>query len=145
MIGLTDGARFVQFVRLLGLFGVTIWQLTQPAALRVVLLVIAALLSLLMPHRGRNLGSVLAVLYAAAIISFLWTGHGSAGAGAVAVLHAFADALHLLCAATWMGALLMLSAMAAQAARTPTPTKNSTLSEGTLHFPACFIYTDTAQ
>src|SRR5579871_4321194 len=32
MIGLADGARFVQFVCLLGLFGVTIWQLTQPAA-----------------------------------------------------------------------------------------------------------------
>jgi putative copper resistance protein D len=108
----------------------------QAAALRALLLVISALLSLLMPHRTRALGSVLAVLYAAAIISFVWTGHGSAGAGAVAALHACADALHLFCAAVWIGALLMLSALAAQALAAQTLTKASALLEGLLHFSA---------
>src|SRR5579871_189294 len=111
-------------------------RFAQAAAARAVLLVIAALLSLLAPHRGRIVASVFATLYAAAIISFLRTGHGSAGEGALAVTHAFADALHLLCAAIWMGALLMLSVMATQAVRTQTLRKTKLLLEGLGHFSA---------
>jgi copper resistance protein D len=52
---------------------------------------------------------LLSVLAGFATASFAWTGHGSLDAGTAATAHLAADVLHLLSAAVWIGALLMLT------------------------------------
>lgn len=86
----------------------------QVALLRAILLMTAALVAWGL-RRSRALWGILGLLTAAAVVSFVWTGHGTAGVGAGSGLHAVADALHLFCAALWIGALIMLSAAAVQA------------------------------
>jgi len=95
-------------------------------ALRVALLALAALTA----WAGRRAGSpwgTLGVLTGAAVLSFVWSGHGTAGAGPLRGLHTIADALHLVCAAIWIGALLMLSAVGVRAVAVRSPQSSHAL------------------
>jgi len=86
----------------------------QVAAIRAALLLISIPVALFV-RRSRGLWTVLGALTAAAMVSFVWTGHGTAGVSAGSGLHILADALHLFCAAIWIGALVMLSVTAMRA------------------------------
>lgn len=61
------------------------------------------------PERGVRLCSLLG---AVAALSLAWGGHGAAGEGAAGLVRLGADALHLLAAALWIGALFALGVMA---------------------------------
>jgi putative copper resistance protein D len=72
------------------------------ACLAVILLVLA----LAKPSRARDIAlALLAAVFAASLVG---VGHGMAGRGALAPIHAAADVVHLLCAATWIGGLFCL-------------------------------------
>lgn len=49
--------------------------------------------------------AALAALGALALASSAWTGHASSGEGTTGAAHQLADAIHLVAAATWLGAL----------------------------------------
>jgi putative copper resistance protein D len=68
-----------------------------------------------------RLGWVVALLAGTALASLAMTGHGRAPGGRTGLLHAFADAAHLLAAGAWLGALLPLGAALAAARREPAP------------------------
>lgn len=78
------------------------WRLTALAGL-----VVAALVPL---RHTRRLLLVLAG--AAALCTMAWTGHAGATEGGAGTLHRAADVVHLLAAATWLGALLTFLAHA---------------------------------
>ena len=63
-------------------------------------------------RRGARLWLILALVGAAASASFVWTGHGVRDQGLVGLVHAAADMLHLLAAATWVGALAVMAVLA---------------------------------
>jgi len=115
---------------------VTSARFGRAAALRVVLLLIAARVVLLMPRRSRIPRAALASLCAAATVSFVWTGHGTVGTGTAAAVHAFADGIHLFCAALWIGALLMFMTSVRQALIAGTSERVATLLKGLLQFSA---------
>jgi copper resistance protein D len=64
--------------------------------------------------------SVLVILAAALAGALAWSGHAAGGIGAEAIVHPAADALHLVAAAAWVGALvplaLLLGAVSPEAA-----------------------------
>lgn len=66
---------------------------------------------------GRWLWVMLSLLGAAALLSFPWTGHGAATEGSRGVWHLLADALHLLAAGVWIGALFAMHAALGAARR----------------------------
>jgi putative copper resistance protein D len=105
------------------------------AVVRAGLLIVSALMVWTM-RRSRGLWGVLSALTAAAVTSFVWTGHGTAGVGAAVSLHIIADALHLLCAALWIGALIMLSAGAVQACAAKSPRASAALLTALSQFSA---------
>ncbi len=99
-------------------------------------LLFAAMLVLLplLPERARWISSgVLAGLITA---SFAWTGHGSAGDGAAGRLHQAADALHLLAAGAWIGALVEFCARVRLGLRTSDTTPARALLLGLSRFSA---------
>lgn len=55
---------------------------------------------------------VAALFGAAALATCAWTGHAGASEGSLGSLHRLADIIHLLAAATWLGALVLLLAAA---------------------------------
>lgn len=82
--------------------------------IRAVALVVMAAAALL-PARTRPMPAALAALAVAgagavALGCAAWTGHAGASAGGLGALHRGADVLHLLAAATWIGALFTLLA-----------------------------------
>jgi len=80
----------------------------QALGIRVALLALClALCATARPTTAPSL--LLIVLAGLATVSFAWSGHGSLGAGTAASVHILADVLHLLSAAIWVGALLMLT------------------------------------
>jgi copper resistance protein D len=84
------------------------------AVLRTLLLAVALAASLaLQPGRGSAL--LVGLASGAAVASFVWTGHGAAGIGVTGLIHTAADALHLLAAAAWIGALVQLAFLAVRA------------------------------
>lgn len=58
-----------------------------------------------------------ASLAGAVVASFAWSGHGGIDAGVRGALHLASDVLHLLAAALWLGALVVLSLALRQASR----------------------------
>lgn len=77
-----------------------------------------ALLSLLVSSRpGRRGWGLLTGLGAITVASLAWSGHGGADQGAPGVVHLVADVLHLLAAATWVGALVALLTLVLRSAR----------------------------
>jgi putative copper resistance protein D len=89
---------------------ITDTQFGRITALRAGLALAAGLL-LLIGRPSRPLWLGVAVLGAAMVASFAWTGHGSADEGLAGALHMAADVLHLMAAAVWIGALIALSAL----------------------------------
>ena len=71
------------------------WRLTALAAV---------LLAMIMPLRALRSG-VTALAGSVAMATMAWTGHAGASEGGVGTLHRCADVVHLLAAATWLGAL----------------------------------------
>lgn len=59
-------------------------------------------------RRTRTTDIVLLAVAGIATASLVGAGHGLAGAGSLALIHGVADMLHLLCMATWLGALFCL-------------------------------------
>jgi putative copper resistance protein D len=53
--------------------------------------------------------SVLVILAAALVGALAWSGHAAGGIGVEAIVHPAADALHLVAAAAWVGALVPLT------------------------------------
>ena len=49
------------------------------------------------------------------VATFAWSGHGAATEGRWAIVHLVSDVLHLLAAAIWIGALVILTGVAARA------------------------------
>jgi copper resistance protein D len=78
---------------------------------------IAALLAVqagLKPSRAKDIALV--IVAAVVTASLIGVGHGLAGAGDLAPIHAVADMTHLLCAATWIGGLFCLGQVVRAAA-----------------------------
>ncbi len=74
------------------------------------LALLAAIIGLCAPaHWSRRRDTALLILAAAVTASLVGAGHGTAGSGALGPIHAVADAVHLLCAATWLGGLFCLA------------------------------------
>ena len=77
------------------------------AAIAVLLVIQAAAKPLrAKPSRVRDI--VLVIVAAIVTASLVGVGHGLAGQGALAAIHAAADMTHLVCAATWIGGLFCL-------------------------------------
>ncbi|MBA4000497.1 copper homeostasis membrane protein CopD [Brevundimonas sp.] len=56
--------------------------------------------------RGRRSGAAIAALvFAGAVSSFAWSGHGAASEGSIGLVHLAADIAHALAACVWLGAL----------------------------------------
>lgn len=106
------------------------------AVVRAALLLIAAAMAWVRRRHGAARWRILSALTAIAVVSFVWTGHGATGAGATAGLHMLADALHLLCAALWFGALIMLSAGALRAVASKGHLPSAALLAGLSRFSA---------
>lgn len=70
---------------------------------------VAAVLAFL--PRSRNSWTVLALAAGTACVSFAWTGHAAAGEGSMGLLRQAADAVHMLAAALWLGALPALAVL----------------------------------
>jgi putative copper resistance protein D len=71
----------------------------------------------LIPRPSKQLWVIVGVLGLISISSFAWTGHGHIGSGGAAGLHLFADVLHLIAAAVWVGALVPLTILVMQTFR----------------------------
>ncbi len=81
----------------------------RAASLRLVLFGLALVAMVL--RRPSLIGAASAGL--AATASFAWTGHGAMEDGLAGVVHLSADVLHLLAAALWIGALVVLTLLGA--------------------------------
>lgn len=66
----------------------------------------AAVPLLLFMRRGRTLWALTSLLGFVAVATFAWMGHGAATEGAGAQLHFWADLIHAVLAAMWVGALV---------------------------------------
>ena len=75
---------------------------------RMAALAVALGLVLFSPVRPIALLTSATTAGAAALVSLAWTGHGAMDEGSTGVVHLSADALHLLAAGIWIGALLAL-------------------------------------
>jgi len=72
-------------------------------------LIVLALIALAVIRPGRLACIAQALIGAAVVVSFAWTGHGAAGEGAGGLVHLGGDLLHLLSAGVWIGALVSLT------------------------------------
>src|SRR5262245_64425799 len=77
--------------------------------------VIAAALAATLLSRRRALDSVGALLAGALLASLAWAGHAAGERGTDRLVHLSADAVHLLAAGAWLGALLPLAHVLAKA------------------------------
>ncbi len=123
----------------------TVWlMLTQTrfglACLLRMAIVLLALGALLFRQSKRQ-WSVLAVLGAAATVSFAWTGHGAQNIHGIGSVHLIADLLHLLSAGIWVGALAPLLALAITAKRSCDLKDAQSLAFGLDRFSAIGIWT----
>jgi copper resistance protein D len=88
----------------------------RAAFLRIALLSACLVCAILLVPRRRS-SKVQAVFGGVVVASFAWTGHGIEGEGLPALIHLGADIIHLLAAATWIGALLSLAVVTLQSIR----------------------------
>jgi copper resistance protein D len=68
--------------------------------------------------------SAAAMLYAAALATLPWSGHAAAGEGTIGLAHRLNDAVHVLAAGLWIGAIgwfAVLTVKASRGALTPAP------------------------
>lgn len=89
----------------LGMFSmmVTSTSIGWAFAVRVALLASAALAALVLPRRQRS--ASVAVLLGGALCTLPWSGHAAATEGVAGTVHRLSDALHLLAAGLWIGAI----------------------------------------
>ena len=105
------------------------------AALRALLLaVLFAAAALGRP--AKRLWITAAILGGTVVASFAWTGHGSMGSGPVTLVHRGADALHLLAAGVWLGALPSLSILVVRSLPTQKPADVRVIAHGLVRFSA---------
>jgi putative copper resistance protein D len=99
MAGMTlatlDQETFAVVLAATPLGGVMEWRLTVLAAV---------LFAMILPLRAMRC-SVAALAGATALATMAWTGHAGASEGSIGALHRASDIVHLLAAATWLGAL----------------------------------------
>ena len=91
---------------------VTQMDLGKAALARAALAIAALLYTALMP-RGRALWLGVGTLGTLACATFGWMGHGAATGGSGHLMHLFADILHALAAAAWIGALFAFAGLVA--------------------------------
>ena len=89
-------------------------QVGMALGIRLVLAVAFLLVLLLAPHKPVK-QVMLLVIGGLIVAGFAWSGHGAATEGAWRFLHLGSDVLHLLAAAIWIGALVVLSYVIARA------------------------------
>lgn len=92
----------------------------RAALVRTIAAALAILLLLARPRPGRGVWALLTGLGAITVASLAWSGHGGADEGARGMVHLLADVLHLLAAATWVGALVALLTLVLRSARSGT-------------------------
>ncbi|MBB3861602.1 putative copper resistance protein D [Novosphingobium hassiacum] len=90
-----DEQTFTAVLAATPLGAVMTWRLTALAAV---------IIAMIVPIRALR-HVVAAVAGAVALVTAVWTGHAGASEGAWGTIHRLADAVHLLAAATWLGAL----------------------------------------
>lgn len=78
-------------------------------------LLLAAIPALLAKDGTATGRAIAAGLYAAALMTLPWSGHAAAQGGAFGTLHRLNDALHLLAAGYWLGAIGWFAALARRA------------------------------
>ena len=83
---------------------------------RVMLLLMTAAIIVLQP-RSNARWWVVAALYGAALATLAWEGHAAASDGTVGAMHRINDAVHLLAAGLWIGAIGWFLALAVMAHR----------------------------
>ncbi|HEX5279942.1 MAG TPA: copper homeostasis membrane protein CopD [Micropepsaceae bacterium] len=91
----------------------------RAAFLRIILIAVAIAVPFVI-RSSRRLWLVQAVIGAAVVVSFAWTGHGVKDEGAAGYVHLIGDIVHLLAASIWVGALLALAAVLSESVRTRT-------------------------
>lgn len=101
---------------------------------------IAAVLAVLLlaPRRNRvfalAMDAVCAVLAAAVAASLAWAGHAAATEGTDGTIHLTSDALHLVAAGAWLGALWPLAILLGSARRASDPLSVAIAHQATRHF-----------
>jgi putative copper resistance protein D len=80
-------------------------------------LLLCALGVLLANRRTSASWPVAAALYGAALITLPWSGHAAAGEGGAGLVHRLNDALHVIAAGLWVGAIGWFSLLTAKAHR----------------------------
>ena len=88
----------------------------RAAFLRIILIGVAIVVPFVM-RWSRQAWIVQAVIGAAVVASFAWTGHGVKDEGVAGFVHLVGDIVHLLAAAVWVGALLALAALLIESVR----------------------------
>jgi copper resistance protein D len=94
-------------------------QSTTFGQIWIVRLLLVAGALILFARKGAGPGWMPVLLSALAVAAIAWTGHGQNGAVAGALLHPLSDALHLLAAAIWIGALAWLLLLLSPYTQTP--------------------------
>jgi putative copper resistance protein D len=89
-------------------------QVGMALGVRLILAAAFLLVLLLVPHRPVK-QVMLLVIGGLIVAGFAWSGHGAATEGPWGLLHLGSDVLHLLAAAIWIGALVVLSCVIARA------------------------------
>jgi putative copper resistance protein D len=89
-------------------------QVGMALGIRLILAAAFLLVLLLVPHRPVK-QVMLLVIGGLIAAGFAWSGHGAATEGPWGLLHLGSDVLHLLAAAIWIGALVVLSCVIARA------------------------------
>jgi putative copper resistance protein D len=79
------------------------------------------------------------VLAGAVVFSLAWTGHGNSDSGLSGWVHVGSDSLHLLTAGLWVGALIPLCVLAADALRRGTAASDYELASGLVRFSSIGI------
>jgi putative copper resistance protein D len=93
------------------------------------LVVAAATASVLVGLRGRGGAWLAAMLSALLLGSLALTGHAQSEEGAAGVLHALADAVHLLTAGVWIGGLFALAFVVGRTGRRDEPPIGTVLAD----------------
>jgi putative copper resistance protein D len=116
----------------------TVLTRTRFGQVWLVRLVLAALLAICLLARSRRRGRAWLwaglVLGAGLLATLAWAGHGGATPGRPGELHLIADLIHLLAAGAWLGSLLPLALLLAEARRIGDPPSAALARRAVLRF-----------
>jgi len=68
-------------------------------------LLLTASATLILNPRSTYANAIAALLFGLALVTFAWSGHAAASEGALGAAHKLSDAVHLLAAGLWLGAI----------------------------------------